>query len=30
MAVHAGKYPNVSRRPYGTLVEGKPSTTIPS
>lgn len=29
IVVHAAKYPNVSRRPYGTLVEGKRSTTIP-
>ena len=29
LGVHAGKFPNVFRRPYGTLVEGKPSTTIP-
>ena len=27
MVVHAAKYPNVFRRPYGTLVEGKGSTT---
>ena len=27
MVVHAAKYPNVFRRPYGTLVEGKRSTT---
>lgn len=27
MAVHATKHPNVFRRPYGTLVEGKGSTT---
>ena len=27
IAVHASKCPNVSRRPYGTLVEGKGSTT---
>lgn len=27
--VHAAKRPNVSRRPYGTLVEGERSTTIP-
>ena len=25
----AAKYPNVFRRPYGTLVEGKRSTIIP-
>lgn len=29
MAVHAAKYPNVSRRPYGTRVEGERSSTIP-
>jgi hypothetical protein len=29
ITAHAAKYPNVSRRPYGTLVEGKGSTTIP-
>ena len=29
MDVHATKYPNVFRRPYGTLVEGKSSQTIP-
>ena len=29
LAVHAAKYPNVFRRPYGVLVEGKRSTTIP-
>lgn len=29
MAVHAAKYPNVSRRPYGARVEGKRSQTIP-
>lgn len=28
--VLAAKYPNVLRRPYGTLVEGKRSTTIPT
>ena len=27
IVVHAGKHPNVFRRPYGTLVEGEPSTT---
>lgn len=27
MVVHAAKYPNVFRRSYGTLVEGKSSTT---
>lgn len=27
--VHAEKHPNVSRRSYGTLVEGELSTTIP-
>ncbi len=27
MGVHVAKYPNVSRRPYGTLAEGKGSTT---
>ena len=29
ITVHAAKYPNVFRRSYGTLVEGKRSTTIP-
>lgn len=29
MVVHAAKYPNVFRRSYGTLVEGKRSQTIP-
>lgn len=29
IAVHAAKYPNVSRRSYGILVEGKGSSTIP-
>ena len=29
ITVHAAKHPNVSRRPYGTLVEGEGSTTIP-
>ncbi len=29
ITVHAAKYPNVFRRPYGALVEGKSSTTIP-
>ena len=29
IAVHATKHPNVFRRPYGTWVEGKRSTTIP-
>lgn len=27
MVVHAAKYPNVSRRPYGARAEGKGSTT---
>lgn len=27
MVVHAAKYPNVPRRSFGTLVEGKGSTT---
>ena len=27
IAVRAAKYPNVFRRPYGILVEGKSSTT---
>lgn len=29
MVVHAAKCPNVFRRSYGTLVEGKRSQTIP-
>ncbi len=29
IAVRAAKHPNVFRRPYGTLVEGVGSTTIP-
>ena len=29
ITVHAAKHPNVPRRPYGTLVEGEGSTTIP-
>ena len=29
MVVRAAKYPNVFRRPYGTWVEGKRSSTIP-
>ena len=29
LAVHAAKDPNVFRRPYGTLAEGKCSQTIP-
>lgn len=27
IAVHAGKLPNVMRRPYAIRVEGEPSTT---
>lgn len=29
MAVLAAKHPNVFRRPYGALVEGERSSTIP-